>query len=338
MEDLSDALRAGRWEDLTIWARAHLIEAAPRLLAGRVSREDGEELVQGFMAELWVRRATFWPNAIGAHRTRTAVQAYLSRAFSRFALRRLAVAPDEADVFQRRTCRLLADAPEGRFSRFELPGGRAYGLQGWARRALFDRPWWPILQRHATEFAPYLRRRAYGGSWTWHSDDILDGCERLLGLCARMCRALHLARGLIASGWFHIVDLFSPMPAEAIERATQPASSADGVLEATHAFVDQLSERRRDALWHLVNRYEEVPITRWTARALSARWGTSEQTVYNERARVERALRRFLDGLEPTGRVVAISVLGARFDALDVRVEHPPIGSEPSEESSGAAA
>ena len=203
---------------------------------------------------------------------------------------------------------------------------------------MFNAPWAPVLDPVAARYAPYLRRRKHQGAYTWHRDDILDGCRRLLGICERLARALHLARGLLASGWFHVIDLFTPVRADLLDPAAAARTHASSVelVAEVDSFIDGLSTALREALWCLVNRYDDVTAADWTASAIGRRRQRSAEAVYHQRRKVERALRDFLAPLEETDRILAIEHLYARFAALTDVSADPGEGS--GEESSGAAA
>lgn len=337
MNELRDDLEGGRLDALLARARAWLLSDGPRLLAGRLTKDELDELMQTFLVDLCARGERFWRVAIGAHAHPEAVRAYVQHAFLRFALRRLELSVAEAGVLRRQTCRLLAAAPPERFSRHELPEGRAFGLPGWTSRPVFTASWAPVLDPVAVDHLPYLRRRRHQGTWTWHGDDILDGCTRLLRICRRLVRALHLARGLLRSGWFHIVDLFAPMPASLLDLTGSPPVGPTSELSLeVDDFVKALSSSMREALWCLVNQHNDLPDTRWTALAISRRWETSPEAVYHQRRKVTRALKAFLETLEPTDRLLAIDCLHRQFATL---CEAPVTGDgDQDEESSGAAA
>lgn len=335
MDKLRAALEAGRFDDVLSRARRWLVADAPRLLAGRLAEDEFEDLIQSFLAELCKRGERFWRVAIEAHAHPDAVRAYVRRAFLRFALRRLEVSVAEAGVLRRQTCRLLAAAPPDRFSRHELPEGRAFGLPSWGPRPVFTAPWAAVLDRVAADHAPYLRRRRHQGTCTWQGDDILDGCGRLLRICRRLARALHLARGLLRSGWFHVVDLFSPVPVELLDVGSSTDMPSLEVVAEVDTFVDRLSPPMREALWCYVNRYNDLPDAGWTALAISRREHTSREAVYRRCRQVERALREFLADLEATDRLLAIEYLCHRFEAAGATARGE---DEPGEESSGAAA
>lgn len=339
MRQLRALLSTQRWDILIAEARGWLVVDGPTLLAGRLAPDEAEGVIHEFLAELWPRSARFWPAAIGPQANALAVRAYVRRAFLRFALRRLDLSVGEAGALRRQTCRLVADAPAALLSRHPLADGRAYGLPGWSRRPLFTGPWSPVLDPVRGAHSPYTRRRRHHGAWTWHADDILDGCRRLLGVCRRLVRALHLARGLLDSNWFHIVGLFDPVPLDELDASAAARSPlVTPLFDELDAFVDELPDGLRDALWCLINRYEQVSCTRWATSTVARRWRVSSQTIYNRRREVEQALRCFLEDLEPTDRLLAIDHLRARFAAMTSGSTGPIPPTSHAEESSGAAA
>lgn len=326
MDEILEFLDTQNWSGLArrglSWLRVDGLAVRP----GQLSLADVEDFIQKFMEFVHQNPEPFWIGVIKPQRSVAGVRKCLKRRFARFVGDHVGAGPTEAVVFRRHIMRLLARSKSEDFLHVETKGSRLYGLIEWfgdkSPRLTYRGNWWDLLESTDISSPFYTRRIWRNGCLTYADEDLTDGCRRLLGLCKRLAAARRLATGLIRSGWYHLVDLFSPVAApNLIAMASQehkpsaPTEFLDDMTAWADELLEALSRREHIALMCLINQVLGYPRPEWKTDRIAIRLGVTRQTIYNDRRKLLSRLSASLIDWTPPEVAIGLTVLNAWFES-----------------------